>query len=56
MNYHLAKFGGQMESDSRNIMVFICHITLQDYVMKALCDLQLGALQGKLPHYQVWWP
>ena len=33
-------------------MVFVCHLTLQDYVIKALYDFMFGAPQSKLPPYK----
>ena len=38
VNYDSAKFGGHIQSDSKDIMVIVCHVTLQDHVMKAFND------------------
>ena len=39
MSYHPAKHGGHRHSSSRQIMIFVCHVTLEDHVMRALYDL-----------------
>ena len=39
LSHHLAKPGGYRCSGSTYIMVFICHVTLQDHVIKALYDI-----------------
>ena len=41
VNYHPAKFGGHRHSGSRDIIVFVCHVTLQDDVIKALNDFMV---------------
>ena len=38
VSYHRAKFSGHRHSGRGNIMVFICHVTLQDHTIKALHD------------------
>ena len=38
MSYHSAKCGGHRFFSSRDIMIFICHVALQDHVIRALCD------------------
>ena len=30
VGYYIAKFGGHRHSGSRDILVFVCHMTLQD--------------------------
>ena len=39
VSYHCAKFGGHRDSGSWDMMVFICHETQQDQVIKALFDV-----------------
>ena len=39
MSYHSVKFGGHRHSSSRQIIIFICHLTLEDHVMRTLYDL-----------------
>ena len=41
VSYHPAKFGGHRHSGSRDIIVFVCHVTLQDDVIKALNDFMV---------------
>ena len=36
VHYHLAKFFGHRPFGSRDIMVSICHVILQDHVIKTL--------------------
>ena len=36
VSYHPAKFGGHRHSGRGDITVFVCHVTLQDHVVKAL--------------------
>ena len=38
VSYHVYKFGGHRHCGSGDIMVFICHVTLQDYMIKRSCD------------------
>ena len=39
MRYHPVNFGGHRHSDSREIMLFVCHVTLQDHLIRVLYDL-----------------
>ena len=39
MSYHPVKFGGHRHSGSRETMIFVCHVTLKDHVIKAYYDL-----------------
>ena len=32
VSYHSGKFGGDKHSGSGNIIVFVCHVTMQDHV------------------------
>ena len=41
VSYHPAKFSGYRHSGSRNIMIFVCHVTLQDHVIKVLCNFMV---------------
>ena len=36
--YHFAKFTGHKLFSSRDIIILICHVILQDLVIKGLCD------------------
>ena len=56
MSYHPADFSGYRHSGSRNIIVFVFHVTLQDFVTMAFVTLLIRALQDKSPSYQVTWP
>ena len=35
VSYCPAKFGGHRHSGSGDIMAFVCHVTLQDHMIKA---------------------
>ena len=39
--HHLAKFDGHSHSGSVDMMVFVCHVTLQDHVIKSLYDFMM---------------
>ena len=39
--YHPVKFSGQGHSGSRDKMVFVCHVTFQNDVIKALYGFRL---------------
>ena len=41
VSYHPAKFGGHRHSGSRDIMIFVCHVTLQDHAVKTLYDFMV---------------
>ena len=41
---HPAKFGGHWNCDSRDIMLLICHVILQDHLMK-----EQGNFMGRNP-------
>ena len=41
--YHPVKFGGQKHSDGGDILVLVCHVILQDHVIKGLRDF-MGTL------------
>ena len=38
MSYHRAKFDGHRHSGNKDIMIFACHVTWQDHVIRALYD------------------
>ena len=50
-SYHPVKFGGHRHSRSTEIMIFVCHVTLQDRVISV--TYRLRALQDKSPSNQV---
>ena len=56
LSFHPVKFGGHRFSDSGDIMIFVCHMTLQDICSESFMTLWLGDLQGKSSSYQVLWP
>ena len=39
MSYHPAKFGVHSQSGCAVIINLVCHVILQDHVIKCLCDL-----------------
>ena len=41
MSYRPIKFGGHRHSVSRDVMVFVCHVALQDHVIRASCDFMV---------------
>ena len=43
LSYHPAKFNGLRESGSRDIMVFVSHVTLQVHLMKVFLDFIGGS-------------
>ena len=45
-SHHPAKFGGQRHCGSRYKMVLVCHVILQDHVIKGLCDF-MGSSQSR---------
>ena len=36
--YHPAKFGGHMHCGSADVMALVCHVMLQNHVIKGSCD------------------
>ena len=38
VNHYLAYFGAHRSSPSEDAAYLICHVTLQDYVIKSLCN------------------
>ena len=38
VSYHPTKFGGHGHCGSGDIIILVCHVTLQDHVIKGLCD------------------
>ena len=55
VSYHPVKLGGHRHFGSEDIMISVCHVILQDHVIKGSCDFMTGAHQNKLPFYQVCW-
>ena len=41
VSYHSAKSGGHSQSDSGDVIVFVCHVTLQDHLIKVLFDFMV---------------
>ena len=39
IRYYPVKFGGHRHSDSRDKVVLVCHVILQDHVIKGSCDV-----------------
>ena len=56
VSYHPAKFGGNKHSSKGDIMTFVCHMTLKDFVIKTLYDFIDRVTQDKSPSYQASWP
>ena len=54
--YHPAKFGDHSHSVSKDIMVFIPHMTIQDQCSKRYMTFWFGAPEDKSLSYQGWWP
>ena len=48
VSYQPVKFGGHRYSDSGDIMVFVCHVILQDHVIKKPCDFIGWSLSRKV--------
>ena len=56
VSYPVVKFGGLRYSGSKDIMVLVCDVILQDHVIKASCNVWVGATHGRSPHCLIWWP
>ena len=41
VSHHPTKFNGQRHCSSGDKMVFVCHVTLQDHVIKALSNFMV---------------
>ena len=39
VTYQPAKFGDYMHCGSEDIVILVCHVILQDHVIKGTCDL-----------------
>ena len=48
MSYHPTKFGGHRHIGSRDIMIFACHMILQDNVIRALCGFMVMSPSRKV--------
>ena len=53
VSHYPAKFGGHRHCDSGDIIVLVCHVISQEYVIKRSRDLVVVARQGKSPSDQV---
>ena len=42
LKYYSAKFGGHRHSGSLYVIPFICHVTLQDLMIKALTNFMVS--------------
>ena len=42
--YHSANFGCHRHCSNRDMMVFVCHVTSQDHMIKALYDFMIRSL------------
>ena len=47
MNHHATKIGGHRHCGSGDIMILVCHMILQDHVIKCCSSLWLEASKGK---------
>ena len=45
---HHTKFGGHKHGGSRDIMVLVCHVILQDCFMKRSCDFMSRSLSKQI--------
>ena len=43
MSYHPAKFGDHSHSGGGIKMIIVCHVILQEYVIKGSCDFMGGS-------------
>ena len=50
VSYPLVKFGGHRYSGSKDVMVLVCDVILQDHVIKGSCNVWVGATHGRSPH------
>ena len=47
--HYPGKFTGYRRCYNEDIMVLVCHVILQEVLVKGLCDFMVEAHQGKLP-------
>ena len=52
---HPGMFGCYRHYGSRDKMVLVCHVILEDHVIKGYCDFMDAPHDDSSP-YQVWWP
>ena len=48
-----SNFGGHRHCRSKDIIILICQVILQNHVIKGYATLWVGACSGKLPSCQV---
>ena len=53
--YRKSPFGCHRHCGSEDIMFYVWHMILQDYMVKGSCDFASGTPHGKSPPSQVWW-
>ena len=46
VSHHFAKINGHRHCDSEDLMVLVCHMILQNHVIKMLCELIGGSSSG----------
>ena len=51
LNYHPTQSGGHKHSGSGDTIVFVCHVTLEDHVIKASHDFMGRSVSIKSPFY-----
>ena len=56
VSHHLAKFSCHKDCGNVDIMISVCHVILQNHVIKSLYDFMGGSPHGKSPLCLVWWP
>ena len=54
-SYQPAKFGGHRQYGNEDIMVLVCHVILQDYMMKESCDSMGRSPSGEIAVSPSWW-
>ena len=54
--YHFAKFNGYRPYHSRGITSLICHMTLQDHLIRQSCNFVEGSSSSYIPPWQVQQP
>ena len=46
VSHHFAKINGHRHCDSEDLMVLVCHMIMQNHVIKMLCEFIGGSSSG----------
>ena len=42
ISYHPTKFGGHKDCGGEDIMILVCHVILENHVIKMSCEFEVG--------------